>query len=72
MGEPPRAHADVHAVNNERGPFMKGTFNTVLYAVALALGVAVVVLNIINPLSAGTTSTLLGIGLFCLGLAGIR
>ncbi len=51
---------------------MKGTFNTVLYAVALALGVAVVVLNIINPLSAGTTSTLLGIGLFCLGLAGIR
>ncbi len=51
---------------------MNSTFKTVLYAVALALGVAVVVLNIINPLPAATTSTMLGLGLFCLGLAGIR
>ncbi len=51
---------------------MKSTFHTVLYAIALAMGVAVVVLNIINPLPIGTTTTFLAFGLFCLGLAGLR
>ncbi len=51
---------------------MKSTFNTVCYAVALAMGVAVIVLNIINPLPAGTTSSLLALGLFAVGLAGLR
>ncbi len=51
---------------------MKSTFNTVCYAVALAMGVAVIVLNFINPLPAATTSTFLALGLLALGLAGLR
>jgi len=49
----------------------------VLYAVALAMGVAVAVLSILTTLSATpaleytTVGVLLGIGVFCLGLAGL-
>lgn len=42
--------------------------NLVLRAVALAMGVAVVVLNIIGAADADTLVTLLGIGLFSLAL----
>ncbi len=51
---------------------MKSTFHTVCYAVALALGVAVVVLNIINPMPALATTSMLGIGLIAVGLASLR
>lgn len=40
----------------------------VLRAVALAMGVAVVVLGILGVVEAETSITLLGIGLFCLAL----
>jgi len=48
----------------------------VLYAVALAMGVAIAVLSILTILSIGmleytTVGILLGIGVFCLGLAGL-
>jgi len=48
----------------------------VLYAVALAMGVAIAVLSILTILSIDvleytTVGTLLGIGVFCLGLAGL-
>ena len=42
--------------------------STVLRAVALAMGVAVVVLNIMNAAETDTYITLLGIGLFSLAL----
>ena len=40
----------------------------VLRAVSLAMGVAVVVLNILGTADTNTSSTLLGIGLFALAL----
>jgi hypothetical protein len=40
----------------------------VLKGVAVAMGVAVVVLNILGTGSASTLITLLGIGLFCIAL----
>jgi hypothetical protein len=40
----------------------------VLKAVALAMGVAVVVLSILGTANGGTLTSLLGIGLFCLAL----
>lgn len=48
----------------------------VLYAVALAMGVAVAVRSILTTLSMAeleytTIGVLLGIGVFCLGLAGL-
>jgi hypothetical protein len=43
-----------------------------LYAVALALGIASVVLSILSVASYYTIGALLGIGVFCLGVAGLR
>ena len=43
----------------------------VLRAVGLAMGVAVVVLGILGVAEASTMITLLGIGLFCLGLSAL-
>ena len=45
---------------------------TILNGVALAMGVAVVVLNIVNPLSVTGVTSLLGIGVAALGLANLR
>jgi hypothetical protein len=45
-----------------------GMVNTVLKAVALAMGVAVVVLSILRVATVETSILLLGIGLFCLAL----
>ncbi len=47
-------------------------FKTVCYAVALALGIAVIVTNIIAPLGATTATTLLALGLAALGLASLQ
>ena len=44
----------------------------VLKGLALAMGVAVVVLSILNTASAQTLVTLLGIGLFALALAAMQ
>ena len=43
--------------------------NFVLKAIALAMGVAVVVMQILHSATAETAITLLGIGLFCLALS---
>ena len=44
----------------------------ILKGVALAMGVAAVVLSILNTASAQTLVTLLGIGLFCLAAAALQ
>lgn len=44
----------------------------ILKAVALAMGVAAVVLSILNTAPVQTLVTLLGIGLFCLALAAMQ
>ena len=45
---------------------------TVLDAVAVAMAVAVIVLNIVNPLSLTAVTTLLAIGVGALGVAGLQ
>ena len=47
-------------------------FNIVLTAIALAMGVASVVLGILNAASIQTTLILLGIGLLAVALANLR
>lgn len=45
---------------------------TIFNGVALAMGVAVVVLNIVNPLSLADATSMLGLGLAALGIAGLQ
>ena len=50
----------------------KNLLRTIFTGVALAMGIAVVVLNIVNPLSLTGTTSLLGIGVAALGIAGLQ
>ncbi len=50
----------------------KNLLQTVFYGIAVAMGVAVVVLNIVNPLTLTNATTLLGIGVLALGIAGLQ
>lgn len=50
----------------------KNLLGTILNGIALAMGVAIVVLNIVNPLTLTGATSLLGIGLAALGLAGLN
>jgi hypothetical protein len=45
---------------------------TVLNGLALAMGVAIVVLNIVNPPTLASATSMLGIGIAALGLAGLQ
>ncbi len=46
--------------------------NVVFNGIAVAMGIAIVVLNIVNPLSLTGTTSLLGIGVAALGIANLR
>jgi hypothetical protein len=46
--------------------------NVVFNGIAVAMGIAIVVLNIVNPLSLTGATTLLGIGVAALGIANLR
>ena len=46
--------------------------NVVFNGIAVAMGIAIVVLNIVNPLSLTIATTLLGIGVAALGIANLR
>lgn len=45
---------------------------TIFNGLALAMGVAVVVLNIVDPLSVANAASLLAIGVAALGIAGLQ
>ena len=47
---------------------IKDLFNLILKAVAVAMGIAVIVLNILDKTDIKTSIILLGIGIFCIGL----
>ena len=49
-----------------------GLFKTVCYGIAVAMGVAVIVTNIVSPLSPAGVSNLLAIGLVALGIAALQ
>jgi hypothetical protein len=46
--------------------------NVVFNGIAVAMGIAVIILNIVNPLSLMSVTTLLGIGVAALGIASLR
>lgn len=46
--------------------------NVVFNGIAVAMGIAIIVLNIVNPLSLASATTLLGIGIVALGIANLR
>ena len=46
--------------------------NVIFNGIAVAMGVAIIVLNIVNPLSLMGATTLLGIGIAALGIANLR
>ena len=46
--------------------------NLVLYAVALAMSIVSLVLGVVGEIETDTIFTLLGIGMFCLAVAGIN
>lgn len=50
----------------------KNLLDTIFKAVALGIGVVVIVLNILGSLTADTAATLLGIGLTALAIAGLQ
>ncbi|HLE91095.1 MAG TPA: hypothetical protein VI753_08100 [Anaerolineales bacterium] len=50
----------------------KNLLKTIFNGVALAMGVEVVVLNIVNPPSVTGVTSLLGIGVAALGVAGLQ
>lgn len=47
-------------------------FKTICYGLALAMGVAVIVLNILSPLPGATSTSMLAFGLAAVGLAGLQ
>jgi hypothetical protein len=50
----------------------KALYKTIFNGIAVAMGVAVVVLNIVNPLTVAGVTSLLGIGVLALGMAGLQ
>ena len=50
----------------------KNLLETIFSGVALAMGVAIIVLNIVNPPSVTGATTMLGIGVAALGIANLR
>lgn len=51
---------------------MNGTINTIFKAVAIAMGIAVIVLSILNTLSPSAGMLLLGLGVSVLGVASFK
>jgi hypothetical protein len=50
----------------------KQTASTALKAIAVAMGVAVIVLNILGTLTNDTAANLLGLGVVALGIAALQ
>jgi hypothetical protein len=49
-----------------------GTFATVCFAIAVAMGAAVIVTNIVSPLSTIGITNLLAVGVVAIGIAGLQ
>ena len=50
----------------------KNLLKTILYGVAVAMGVAIIVLNIVNPPTLASATSMLGFGVLALGIAGLQ
>ena len=58
--------------NSKENPMNKNLLKAIFYGIAVAMGVAVIVLNIVNPLTLAGTTTLLGLGVAALGVGGLQ
>jgi hypothetical protein len=47
-------------------------FKTICYAVALAVGMAVIITNSVSPMAATSVTTMLALGLVAIGLASLQ
>ena len=50
----------------------KNLLKTIFYGIAVAMGIAVIMLNIVNPLTLAGATSLLGIGVLALGITGLQ
>ena len=50
----------------------KNLLTTIFNGIAVAMGVAIVVLNIVNPPTLAGATSMLGIGVLALGIAGLQ
>ncbi len=50
----------------------KKLISTILYGIAVAMGIAAIVLNILGTLTTATGFTLVGIGLAAVAIAGLQ
>ena len=50
----------------------KNSFNTICNGIAAAMGIAVIVTNIVSPLSLSASTNLLGIAVAALGVAALQ
>jgi len=62
----------VSKIKQKENDMNKNIVDTVFKAVALGMGVAVIVLNTLGSLSADTAMTLLGIGVTALAIVGLQ
>ena len=46
--------------------------NVIFNGIAVAMGIAIIVLNFVNPLSLAGATTLVGVGVAALGIANLR
>jgi len=70
--EDARSKYQPYTGRNKENEMNKNLLDTIFKAVALGMGVAVIVLNILGSLSVDTAVTLLGIGLTALAMAGLQ
>jgi hypothetical protein len=59
-------------IESRRKIVKKNLLNTIFNGIAVAMGIAVIVTNIVNPLSLTAVTTLLGIGVAALAIANFR
>ncbi len=50
----------------------KNLLTTICNGIAVAMGIAIIVMNIVNPLSLTGVTTLLAVGVAALGIAGLQ
>jgi hypothetical protein len=57
---------------NKENEMGKNLLRTIFNGIAVAMGVTVVVLNIVNPFSLTNAASLLGLGVAALGIVGLQ
>jgi hypothetical protein len=59
-------------ISNKENAMKSNLIKTICNGIAVAMGIAIVVLNIVSPLSLTSATTLLGFGVAALGVANLQ